>query len=463
MNTQVPPVNIPHTRLCIRVIHGKLKAETLLWRNNTMNGLYYQVIDVTDNGPYVTKLILSMPREVSAEEVNADTFSVYAVIREPSGDIVKLPKSFLERDKLVPSQGYRTVECVYPCDEKGCAVKEPSRFVAVDMKYGPIWKCSSAIASSHKNMNGHGYYMICDYTVTQTKTIGEGDASLNGLVFDHCAGVSNPKRDLFTDTVSDYAPLPLKYGYYVPDLNGGKKALIVWLHGAGEGGQDTAITYTGNAVPNLASEEVQKKFGGAFIFSPQCPTMWLDNGTGQYNDSGESMYTEALKAAIDGFIARFADVIDMDRIYVGGDSNGGFMTMRMIMSYPDFFAAAFPICEAMLDARITDEHIAKMKDLPVWFTHAKKDPVVPPAKYVVPTYERLIKAGAKNVHFTFWDEIIDTHYGFTQPDGSPWKYFDHFAWVPMLNDDCRVDYDGKPVTVNGKEVSLLDWLALQKK
>ena len=72
-----------------------------------MGQLYYQVIDVTDFGPYVTKLVLGMPREVSGEEVFPDLFSVFVEVRNKSGETVRLPKSFIERDKLVPSRGYR--------------------------------------------------------------------------------------------------------------------------------------------------------------------------------------------------------------------------------------------------------------------------------------------------------------------------------------------------------------------
>ena len=36
---------------------------------------------------------------------------------------------------------------------------------------------------------------------------------------------------------------------------------------------------------------------------------------------------------------------------------------------------------------ISDEDILKLKDLPIWFTHAKTDPVVVPDDFVVPTYE----------------------------------------------------------------------------
>ncbi len=104
-----------------------------------------------------------------------------------------------------------------------------------------------------------------------------------------------------------------------------------------------------------------------------------------------------------------------------------------------------------------------IRDLPIWFTHAKNDPVVKPEETVVPTYRRLLAAGAKNVHFTFWDSIKDIHEGFRDQEGNPFEYMGHFAWIPLLNNDCRLDYDGKPVTVDGKDVSLLEWLALQKK
>lgn len=33
----------------------------------------------------------------------------------------------------------------------------------------------------------------------------------------------------------------------------------------------------------------------------------------------------------------------------------------------------------------------------------------------------------------------------------------------MLKDECVLDYDGSPVKVNGKDVTLLQWLALQSK
>ena len=422
--------------------------------------IYYQNIDITDFGPYVTKVVLAMPRAVKAEEICPEQFSVFVEILDKKGRPVLMPKDFIHRDVLYPSRGYRPITKAYPCDLEG-EEKPEGDYVALEMPYGPIYKCSAALAADVTSMNGFGFYVVCNYTITQVQDIGEGDDVLRGLVFDQSAGVRNPKRERFQHGISSYKKQPLRYGYFVPKMQEGKRPLIVWLHGAGEGGEDTAIAYSGNKVTELTEDWVQKKFNGAFVFAPQCPTMWMDDGSHQYGTTGKSMYTKALKAAIDGFIAQYAGAIDTDRIFIGGDSNGGFMTMRMLMSYPGFFKAAFPICEAMIDKAIKKKDIENLKNVGIWFTHAKNDPVVVPKDYVVPTYERLIAAGAQNVHFTFWDKIVDLHGQFKDENGKPYEYFGHFAWIPMLNDDCKVDYDGKPVILNGKKVTLLDWLAQQ--
>lgn len=428
-----------------------------------MGNLYYQVVDVTDFGPYVTKLVLGMPREVSADELKPENFSVYVEVKDKSGQTVELPKSFIQRDQFMPSRGYRPVSAAYPATRHGEPVNGKSRYAALEMPYGPVWKCSAALAADFKNINGHESYTVCDYRVTLTGNIGQGDDALGGLVFDTSAGVFNPKIERFLHGVSTHPKQPIRYGYFVPRKLDGPKPLIIFLHGAGEGGQDLPIAYSGNKVTEFTEDWLQEKFDGAFVLAPQCDTMWLDDGSGCYGNSGKSQYTEALKYLIDEFIDRFRYVIDPERVYIGGDSNGGFMTMRMLMSYPDAFTAAFPICEAMLDARISDQDIQNLKEIPIWFVHAKDDPVVKPEQYVLPSYQRLMAAGAQNCHFTYWDEIVDLHGLFKDEQGKPYKYMGHFAWIPVFNDDCRLDFDGKPVAIDGREVTLMDWLAAQKK
>lgn len=416
-----------------------------------MGRIYYQKIKVTDWGPYVTKVILGMPSKVTKTELSADAFTAYVEIYDKSGNIIKLPKDFLHRDELVESKGERMILAVYPSDIQGDELEE-SNFVTLELAYGPIYPCSSAIAPDFSSMNGHGKYIVSDYTITWKSKDGD-------VIFDKCGGVFNPEAEAFKIGCSSHKDIPLSYGYYMPDFHGGKKPLIVFLHGAGEGGYDVPIAYTGNKVTVFASDYVQKLFDGAIVLVPQCPTMWLDDGSHQYGTTGKTMYGDALKYLIDEFIEKNADVIDTGRIFIGGDSNGGFMTMRMIVDYPNYFAGAFPICEALHDSVISDQDIENIKYIPIWFTHAKNDPVVKPEEYVVPTYERLIKAGAPNVHFTYWDRIVDLHGEFKNEQGEPFEYLGHFAWVHMFNDDCKLDYDGKPVVVDGKEVTLMEWMA----
>jgi hypothetical protein len=73
----------------------------------------------------------------------------------------------------------------------------------------------------------------------------------------------------------------------------------------------------------------------------------------------------------------------------------------------------------------------------------------------IPTYERLLAAGAENLHFSMYQEIIDPDYGNA--------YVHHFAWVYALKNLCATDYDGSTVMVDGHQTNLFQWLALQSK
>jgi predicted peptidase len=64
--------------------------------------------------------------------------------------------------------------------------------------------------------------------------------------------------------------------------------------------------------------------------------------------------------------------IDSSRVYVTGQSMGGYGTWDVILRYPGKFAAAIPVCGA------GDPTQAKLiADLPVWAFHGDKDHTVP--------------------------------------------------------------------------------------
>ena len=195
---------------------------------------------------------------------------------------------------------------------------------------------------------------------------------------------------------------------FEPEDDGEKHALVIWLHGAGEGGNDPRLNTLGNEVTALFGDDFQKVMGGAYVLAPQCPTFWMqydEEGNWTDNKGVDSIYLTDLKALIDDYVANH-ESIDADRIIIGGCSNGGYMTMDMIMNYPDFFAAAYPICEAYSDAGITDDQIKAIKDLPTWFIYAKNDTTVDPTLFEEPTLKRLNAVGA-NVHTSIFEDVQD--------------------------------------------------------
>ena len=421
-----------------------------------MGNGYHAIMRVTDYGPYITKLVLPVDGAVSSQQVSTKQFSVYCERLDKNGKVLELPKSWFTPDDKEPSRGYVPLTDTYASDLDGNKC-EVGSCITLCLAYGPTMPLSAAICAPE----GVNVYIANRFVVTQIAGIQTDTGMLSGMVYDLCLSRKAPDLDGWVLGKTEHPVHPMRYGYFVPDSTQAQKPLIVWLHGAGEGGFDTWIPFTANKVVAMATPEVQQYFDGAYLFAPQCQTFWLDDGSGQYGRSGKSMYADALFDAIECFVARHTD-IDPDRIYIGGDSNGGFMTMRMILNHPTYFAAAFPVCEALYDEVIADEEIESIKHLPIWFTHAKADPIVKPEDTVVPTYQRLKAVGCP-VHFTFWDSIHDIHEGFLGENGKPYEYNAHFAWIPLFNGDCRLDYDNQPVVANGREISVLEWLSLQRK
>ena len=174
----------------------------------------------------------------------------------------------------------------------------------------------------------------------------------------------------------------IDYRYYSPvekDDNT-KYPLVIWLHGLSDG------AYEGKQVEKSqigywASEEFQSRFspaGGAFIMAARSRE---ELGVCWTNET-----IEPLRAAIDDFIAKNKKNIDTTRIYIGGYSMGGKMTLKMAIAYPEMFAAAFPICPAWSP---DEEAISYLKDMPIWLTSSKLDPLVNYYLGVNPTWQKL--------------------------------------------------------------------------
>ncbi len=192
----------------------------------------------------------------------------------------------------------------------------------------------------------------------------------------------------------------LKYLLFLPRGYGEnpqqKWPLILFLHGAGERGDDLALVKV-HGIPKIVEQREDFPF---MAVSPQCPkfSWWTSE-------------LEALNALLDKITAEYA--VDTDRIYLTGLSMGGFGTWHMAMMYPERFAAIAPICGGG-----DPEKARVLEDIPVWVFHGAKDEVVSPEES-----EKMVEALKEcggDVRFTLYPEA--GHDSWTQTYDNPELY-----------------------------------------
>jgi predicted peptidase len=397
-------------------------------------GTYKIVVEGFDWGAGVNKVILALNDTTS--KVNAADYTVFASRKSNTGLIAD------ENNK-------REIVSAYVSDEKGDRVRTGKNITLV-LSVGP----QLAISSPFQYQRSKGNVWV-DYslTIVHPKT---------GYVWDTSTGKIMPLIDQF-DLTGKYTyneKLTMSYATFTPKVKKDKAPLIIWLHGGGEGGTDPTVTLLGNKAANYAGESIQSIFEGAYVLSPQCPGAWMHNAQGVGTQGKDNdIYNEGLMALIKDYV-KANPSIDPSRIYVGGCSNGGYMALKLIFLYPDYFAAGYISALAYKSEYIPESDIQKIKNVPIWFVHSKDDKTTIPDITVVPVFDRLRKAGAKNVHFTYYDRVNDITnlYG-----GKGFEYNGHWSWVYLHENLPRTDIDGSAVRVNGKPVTIMEWLAAQKK
>jgi predicted peptidase len=159
-----------------------------------------------------------------------------------------------------------------------------------------------------------------------------------------------------------------------------KYPLLVFLHGAGERGNDNEKQLLWGA--DWLSDSLNRTRYPAIIVMPQCPTesYWANMiQTGVQDSLGGRIFDTTLPAPeplrlvfdfIDTLVAHGA--IDPQRVYIGGLSMGGMGTFEALWRRPDLFAAAFPICGGGNPEKARNYALK----LPIWVFHGDADPVV---------------------------------------------------------------------------------------
>jgi predicted peptidase len=177
-------------------------------------------------------------------------------------------------------------------------------------------------------------------------------------------------KKTFTDAKKATLPYRLlKPDHYDPEK---KYPLVVFLHGAGERGNDNEKQLI-HGVAEFAKEENRKKYP-CFLIAPQCPEgkKWVEVDWGAESHRLPAKASEPERLVLELIAALQKEYsIDAKRLYVTGLSMGGFGTWDLIARKPDLFAAAVPICGGG-----DETQAAKIAKLPIWVFHGAKDDAV---------------------------------------------------------------------------------------
>ncbi|MBQ9491217.1 MAG: prolyl oligopeptidase family serine peptidase [Firmicutes bacterium] len=378
-------------------------------------------------------------------------------------------------NNIIKTSGFkRKIKSVYLSNQYGKKIDRSSKYITFEMETTFDNSGNPFSYDSDKTLH---YDWCPEYMVEATiQFISNGKKKTINYMENLIDSRLCPDTDMFniSDKLSGKYKNPmtgrkenitLHYKAYNPDIlkkDKVKHPLLIWLHGQGEGGVDPDIALLGNKVVALAKTHIQNYFttkdgqNGSYLLVVQTPTYWMDGGDGQ-NSNGDvnSRYTEILKDTIQKYINSNPD-IDTNRIYIGGCSNGGYMTIEMLVAYPDYWAAAYPCCEAYAfktfardktgkyiteqikgtkqfkyketDERwFTDEKIKKIKDIPIWFIQASNDSIINPSEFAMPAYRELLKAGNQNAWFSFFENVVGH-------DGKKTDYMGHLSWIYIFND-----------------------------
>ena len=185
---------------------------------------------------------------------------------------------------------------------------------------------------------------------------------------------------------------PLPYRLLSPETSEPERKypLVLFLHGAGERGNDNRAQLV-HGMSDFARDENRSRYP-AYVVAPQCPKdkRWVEVDwtveTMQMPDEPSETMTNVM-GLIDQLIDKYP--IDKNRIYITGLSMGGFGTWDLIARRPKMFAAALPVCGGV-DPKIA----GNISHLPLWVVHGDSDTTVNP-KHSIRMVEALKKAGGE--------------------------------------------------------------------
>ena len=354
------------------------------------------------------------------KQIDKDTFKVFAKGTLPKDAGIVLDD---KTKSLGTFEVEREIENIFVNDKGN---------IVINLKYGKDVVGANTLSYVTGDVS-RNVLMDLEYRVDQKKKIKDYKTGF------HIQGkIVDEEADKFVAAKSKSG---VNYQYFKPvNKDDGKKhPLIIWFHGNGEGGYKDYRNNVSQKLANrgavaFAEDKTQKIFGGAYVVAPQADDTWYNNYT--------KGYIKSVKAMIDEFVSE--NNVDKNRIYIFGASAGGYMSFRMMIEYPDYFAA-FSTSAAALDKAATSGGVAtttqdlmKIRNKPLWMVHAQNDPTISYENTSKRVYDVLSKYGA------ILSSYPNVKIGETEYNG-------HWSWI----------YSLRNMPVNDKGEHLFEWMARQ--
>lgn len=252
------------------------------------------------------------------------------------------------------------------------------------------------------------------------------------------------------------ADFKLPYRFFIPEnIQEDKKyPLLLFLHGAGEWGDDNDIQL--RHFPSIFIDSTNSANNPCYILVPQCtessPWSSFPQYPGVYTPAEPTKSTAQVLSLIDTLLHSDSLQIDPDRVYVTGYSLGGEGTFDIIARAPDLFAAAIPICG------IADTAKAQlMVNTPLWIFLGSEDDIndVNYSRIIVDALEKI----GKPPKYTEYEG--GGHYiwgaAYSEPELLPWLFSQYKGKQNHVKKGWQIQNKEPVSAIKSSRIILLTW------
>jgi len=235
------------------------------------------------------------------------------------------------------------------------------------------------------------------------------------------------QNDLFQQKEFIYKGDTLNYRVLFPENYNNKNSypLVLFLHGSGERGNDNQKQLVHGS--SLFTDSLNRHNFPSIVLFPQCPAnqSWVTKenfSDGKLNITDTKEPTKPLllaKLLVDFY--KKTEAVNTRRIYILGLSLGGMGTFDLICRYPDFFAAAIPICGA-----VNNERLKRVRKMPIRIYNGDIDTSVSP-DYSRNAFIELKAEGSQSVEHIEYQGVGHDSWtpAFAEPDFLKWLFSQH--------------------------------------